>query len=474
MREQHERGIRRLEFHISREARERYQFDQSLFSSTGNVVHANFRAARAFAQRMNQKRDLVNYPEKAVRAGQINAMGLIDEILHGVIGQYQRQRAPRAMAQAVEWVEEKLGAEALQATLRKFAAAFPPIAVYRQGISLDDYLVGETEGIPNRQLLLEELVMLWLENQNPAYAAYPELFDDAALKKETTYLAVIAEVQAFFATQPAFGPDNQPLAEMLRAPAIAVPHSLDGQLEYILTRWGYLLGTYLYRLLSSLDLIKEEEKAIFSGSGPALVYDYSALYAEPEHFSEDREWMPRLVLMAKNVYVWLDQLTKHYGRTIATLDAIPDEELERLARGGFTGLWLIGLWERSDASQRIKQWCGNADAVASAYSLHSYDIADDLGGNDALRRLKERAWQHGIRLASDMVPNHMGIDSTWVIEHPDWFVGLDYPPFPSYSFSGSSVSQDSRVGIYLEDHYFSHNDAAVVFKRVDHLTGSTR
>ncbi len=134
--------------------------------------------------------------------------------------------------------------------------------------------------------------------------------------------------------------------------------------------------------------------------------------AEPERFSEDRDWMPQLVLMAKNVYVWLDQLTKKYGRAITTLDAIPDEELDTLERWGFTGLWLIGLWERSQASQRIKQWCGNPDAVASAYSLHAYDIAGDLGGDEACQRLKERAWQRGIRLASDMVPNHMGIDST--------------------------------------------------------------
>ena len=56
---------------------------------------------------------------------------------------------------------------------------------------------------------------------------------------------------------------------MLRSPAIAVPHSLEGQLEYIRQRWGLLLGKYLYRLLSSLDLIKEEQKAIFFGPGPA-------------------------------------------------------------------------------------------------------------------------------------------------------------------------------------------------------------
>jgi glycosidase len=184
--------------------------------------------------------------------------------------------------------------------------------------------------------------------------------------------------------------------------------------------------------------------------------------------------MPRLVLIAKNTYVWLDQLSKKYQRSIARLDQIPDEELDILARWGFSGLWLIGLWERSRASQRIKQLCGNPEAVASAYSLFEYRIADDLGGEAAYQDLKQRAWRRGIRLASDMVPNHMSIDSKWMIEHPDWFVSLDYSPFPSYSFNGPNVSWDERVGIYLEDHYYSRSDAAVVFKRVDQWTGSTK
>ena len=56
----------RMEFHISREARDFYQFDESLFSLSGNVLFANFHAARVFADKMNGKRDLINYPEKAV------------------------------------------------------------------------------------------------------------------------------------------------------------------------------------------------------------------------------------------------------------------------------------------------------------------------------------------------------------------------------------------------------------------------
>ena len=268
---------------------------------------------------------------------------------------------------------------------------------------------------------------------------------------------------------------------MLRSPARAFPDSLSGQLQYIREKWGLLLGKYLERLLSGLDLIKEDEKKYFSGPGPATVFDAAAAAAaegipadESERFSQDREWMPRLVLMAKTAYVWLDQLSKKYGRPLTTLDQVPDEELDRLAGWGFTGLWLIGIWERSPASRRIKQKCGNPEALASAYSLYRYEIAADLGGETALQNLKSRAWSRGIRLASDMVPNHMGIDSPWVVEHPEWFVSLDHSPFPAYTFTGEDVSGDPRVGIFIEDHYYDRSDAAVVFKWVDRRSGSVR
>jgi glycosidase/predicted metal-dependent HD superfamily phosphohydrolase len=464
----------RMEFHISRQARDRYQFDQALFSISGNVIFANFHASRVFAQKMNQKRDLVSFPEQAVKAGQINAMGLIDEIVHYVAGLYREQRNLQAMQQAVAWLVERLGQEAVDAALLKFVDTFPPLAVYRREVGAAAYLAGETDGVPNRQIALEEMLLLWLANANPAFAPFIELFDDADLERETAYAQVMSSLQAFFAAQPKFGPDNDDLMTMLRRPALAAPHSLSGQLEYMRERWGYLLGKYLYRLLSSLDLIKEEERMRWLGPGRAPVLVYGGLELEPERFSPDQDWMPRLVLIAKNTYVWLDQLSKKHQRSIARLDQIPDEELDILARWGFSGLWLIGLWERSRASQRIKQLCGNPEAVASAYSLYEYRIADDLGGEAAYQDLRQRAWRRGIRLASDMVPNHMSIDSKWMIEHPDWFISLDYSPFPSYSFNGPNVSWDERVGIYLEDHYYSRSDAAVVFKRVDHWTGSTK
>jgi len=77
-------------------------------------------------------------------------------------------------------------------------------------------------------------------------------------------------------------------------------------------------------------------------------------------------------------------------------------------------------------------------------------------------------------MASDMVPNHVGIDSRWVIEHPEWFISLDDSPFPAYRFSGPDLSWHGEVGIYIEDHYFDQSDAAVVFKRVDRRSGHER
>src|SRR4030095_4242302 len=152
----------------------------------------------------------------------------------------------------------------------------------------------------------------------------------------------------------------------------------------------------------------------------------------------------------------------------------PDEQLEMLARRGFNALWLIGLWERSRASERIKRLCGNPEAVASAYSLHDYAIAADLGAGASYENLRDRARSHGIRMASDMVPNHMGIDSRWVSEHPERFLSSPASPFPAYRFDGPNLSEDQRVEIKIEDHYYDRSDAAVVFRRLDRWTGGVR
>ena len=374
-----------------------------------------------------------------------------------------------AMPVATGMVEAAVGARPTSGLLGAVADEFPAVA---------------DRPSPDR---LEELLLLRIANENPAVRPLIDLVDDTPLPvRERT--AAIKALETYHAGLPPIGPDGETLVELLRAPARAHPTSLAGQLRYVRERWHAILGdaldALLERMLLTLDVITEEEVGLHrrfgggggggAGGGGGEAPNLTGLDAEPERFSSDSAWMPRLVLIAKSTHVWLDQLSRTYRREIRTLDAIPDEELDKLARWGITGLWLIGLWERSRASQRIKAWRGNPDAAASAYSLDDYRIAWDLGGEDAWANLRQRAWARGIRLASDMVPNHMGIDSSWVVDHPEWFLSLSEPPYPGYAFSGDNLGDHDRVEIRLEDHYWDNSDAAVVFERRDRSSGERR
>jgi glycosidase len=462
-----------FEFHVSRKAREKYQFDEQLFALNGNVILANFAAARRFAESMSRVRG------QAVPASDINAMGLIDEILHILFRKYEMEN-PDVMQRALS----AIGRDA-DAALLKFTEDFPPMLVYHHEMSPHMYLSTSTDGRSNRTATLEELLILHVTNQNPAILPYKELVDDEILKKTSPYEQTVRILKDFFGKQPGFGDpetkaDHQEsLIDILLAPAHRAPHSLSAQLEFLLHRWGGILGqNFAQKVLRGIDFAREDairDNLVGDFSGKAPVPTYTGRdYTEYERFSPDKDWMPRLVLIAKNSYVWLDQLSKKYQRLIVHLDQIPEQELELLQQRGITGLWLIGLWERSIASQRIKQMMGQTDAVASAYSLMDYQIAADLGGWDSLQNLRWRAWQHGIRLSADMVPNHIGIDSYWVVEHPEWFLSLSFSPYPNYSFNGSDLSNNQQVVIQIEDHYYDKTDAAVVFKRYDRWTGDTR
>ncbi|MDR2178339.1 MAG: alpha-amylase, partial [Treponema sp.] len=461
-----------MEFHIRREVRDEYSLESRLFSLTGNVALIDLREVRKLTAKFNAKID-PGRPDRYIRAGQLHAMGLIDEILHYMVALYREQVQPDVFDTALERLNEKLSRGKTEGLLHAFSGQFPPQAVYAGKTTVDSWLKGREGGEDCRALALEEILLLALANLNPAFKPFLFLFDDGDLERSTVYPEAIEEIKNHLALLPAFGPDGMNLWDLLRAPALASPDSLAGQLEYMRSRWGLLLGKFMARLLTTLDVMREEEKPFFGGPGPTQVPTYGGL-DEYEKFSPDQEWMPRTVLMAKSTLVWLYQLSKKYGREISRLDQIPDEELDELARRGFTGLWLIGLWERSNASRAIKQWTGNPDAAASAYSLYDYDIAAELGGWDALANLRERCFRRGIRLGSDMVPNHTGIDSRWVIEHPGRFLQLSYPPFPGYNYNCGNLSGRDDVTIQIEEHYFDRTDAAVVFKRTDNRTGETR
>ena len=505
-----------MEFHIARNTRDRYEFPAQLFSFTGNVVFANVTGARQLAHRMNHVRDVANHPERAVHAAALYVMGLIDEASHVLMARYREEVDPDAMADGLAWLSGELGPEALDKLLLTFVTEFPGTSVYNGVETAEKWLAGQTDGVSHREAALEEMMLLSMANRNAAFKPFEELFEDKGLAERTAYIRFQEKLPVYFASRPLVELEDEgpvSLFDLLLAPAAEAPLSLSEQLEAIRKKWKPLLGNALERFLEIAgEILHEEELAIWLRFNPPNAETEAAareaaaqaaaeaarrrrelgldvwhsptpqsevpVFGDPaneyEKFSPDVDWMPNTVLIAKSTYVWLAQLSKRHGYPIYRLDQIPDEELDALAQRGMNSLWLIGVWERSRASQTIKRLCGNPDAVASAYSLYDYRIADDLGGEAAYINLRDRAYHRGIRLASDMVPNHMGIDSPWVVEHPDWFLSRPVPPYPAYNFEGPDLSADPRVEIRIEKHYYNQTDAAVTFERRDRRTGETR
>jgi glycosidase len=468
---------------LARTARRRHRLEPPLVGRDGTLDARDTVAARRIAARLNAAR--AASPEPTVGAGDVAGLAVLDAVLHRVV---ERERASgRAdLERTATMLLERLGDDAVGRVARAWRREF-------------------RDGPPEATAdVVGELLILATLNENPAAAAVRELVDDRPLSAATPYDRLVGTAELELggrdeepAGDPAPTPGRPPggraprrrslpLPARLRQPMTDAPESLAAQLRWVRTHWADILAgdaALAGRLTLALDVLAEEARAAelraaggagFGGPIRAEAPDYRGLGAEPEAFSVDTDWMPSVVLMAKSSHVWLEQLAVRHGRMVQTLDHVPDEELDRLAGLGVTGLWLIGLWQRSAASAEIKRRRGDRDAVASAYSIDEYRIADDLGGEAAFAGLRERALRRGIRLAADMVPNHMGIDSRWVVEHPDRFLSVAEAPFPAYAFTGPDLSPDPRVEITIEDHYWDGTDAAVVFRRRDRGSGETR
>ncbi len=467
---------------VSRRADETFQLRALLEHSHAAGSGFLLRAAQELAYVMNNRRAVESPARPTIRPGVLLTAGLLQDLFRYLIDLYCLDEQPASMASGLSTVAETGKPANLQQSFAAFLDLYPP---HFDSMAQHCAEAMQRAGSPDTQahyVLARELVLLELAMNNPAMESIREVFDDADLCHRAPYRAVVGGLERYFEGQPTVSQLGKPLFACLRAPILASPYSLEGQLQYIRQHWGAFLPLLLLeRLTRAEDVLKEETRHRGLGPGPAAVLEFGqhayggdSGYPEPERFTADRDWMANVALIAKSTYVWLDQLSKKYGRPIRRLDEIPDEELDLLARWGFTGLWLIGIWERSIASQTIKERMGNPEAAASAYSLYDYEIAADLGGPSAAENLRHRAELRGIYLACDMVPNHVGIYSRWIVEHPDWFIQRDHPPFPVYRFTGPNLSPDPRVEVYIEDGYWERRDAAVVFKRVDRQTGHTR
>lgn len=175
-------------------------------------------------------------------------------------------------------------------------------------------------------------------------------------------------------------------------------------------------------------------------------------------------------LYQMNTRVLLTRLSLALGRP-ATLDDIPDAELDRVVGMGFDWIWLLSVWRTGPAGQQVSranaEWrkefqetlpdLREEDIAGSGFAITGYSVHPALGGDAALARLRERLRTRGLRLMLDFVPNHMAPDHPWTEQRPDYFVhGTEHDLARSpQNYCRVNTSKGSLLLAYGRDPYFA-------------------
>jgi hypothetical protein len=171
-----------------------------------------------------------------------------------------------------------------------------------------------------------------------------------------------------------------------------------------------------------------------------------------------------------NTRVWLTERSRVLGRP-ATLDDVPDAELDRLATMGVDWIWLLSVWRTGKIGQQVSranpEWrhefeatladLREEDIAGSGFAITGYTVHPDLGGDAALARVRDRLRARGLRLMLDFVPNHTALDHPWVEDHPEYFVPgteVDQARAPQ-NYTWVKRSQGLRLLAHGRDPYFA-------------------
>ena len=170
-----------------------------------------------------------------------------------------------------------------------------------------------------------------------------------------------------------------------------------------------------------------------------------------------------------NTRVWLNKLSHQLGRP-ATLDDIPDADLDELANIGFDWIYFLSVWQTGIAGRNISRsntnWLAEYrellpdlhedDICGSGFAISSYTLNTDLGEPSALIRLRDRLHQRGLKLMLDFVPNHTAPDHRWVQDNIDYYISGTEAQLAEQpqNYTKLELPQGSVIVAYGRDPYF--------------------
>ncbi|MFM8250157.1 MAG: alpha-amylase family glycosyl hydrolase [Planctomycetota bacterium] len=174
-------------------------------------------------------------------------------------------------------------------------------------------------------------------------------------------------------------------------------------------------------------------------------------------------------LFQLNTRVHLTRLARQLNRP-TTLDDLPDSLWVGLAERGFEWVWLLSVWGTGEVARAVSRsradWRSEfehtlpdleeADIGGSGFAITDYAVHPQLGGAEALARLRLRLRNHGLKLLLDFVPNHLAPDHPWVAARPDLFVpgsNHDLETAP-HNYFRVATAQGERIVAHGRDPFF--------------------
>src|SRR5512139_2165143 len=122
-----------------------------------------------------------------------------------------------------------------------------------------------------------------------------------------------------------------------------------------------------------------------------------------------KSWPKHPVIYEINTWVWLDELSRKYHRSV-TLSTVPLEEWDALFSLGVDAVWFMGVWERSPKGvevalnneglmadfRRALPDLQPKDIVGSPYCVRNYVVDSHLGGPEGLAVARKILAEHGL------------------------------------------------------------------------------
>ena len=182
-------------------------------------------------------------------------------------------------------------------------------------------------------------------------------------------------------------------------------------------------------------------------------------------------------LIEINTRLWLKQLRVKYSLPEMKLSSVPDEEWQEMRHLGFDVVWLVGVWEPSQESERIARedkalledlknlapGFGPEAVGASPYSVHWYRLNEELGFEWELKALKEKLNSMGMKLMVDLVSNHTAKDNPYIKECPDCFINgseEDFKAHPDWFFEIQDDGKKRYIAYGRDPNFPAWTDSA--------------